>query len=118
MSRHFVGGKIHNLRVTDKSLQYIGSVSISRELMSAAGMMEYEKVLVVNLNNGARWETYALSIEEPGQFTLNGGGARLGEVGDVCVVLTFRESEHFEGAPLIFCDANNKIVRKDKYASS
>jgi len=113
--KFYVGSKIHDIRVTDKSLRYLGSVSISANIMRAAAIEPYEKVLVVNLNNGARWETYALPLEEPGHFTLNGGGARLGEIGDTCVVLTFEGKDSFEGARVVFCDENNKIVREDKY---
>lgn len=113
----FVSSKIHGIRVTDKSVEYHGSVSISAELLRAAGVATYEQVHVINLTNGARWVTYA--IEAPaGEFTLNGGGARLGEVGDVCVVLTYRQEREFSGARVVFCDPKNRVAEITSYENS
>lgn len=112
--RTFVAAKIHGVRVTDKSVEYHGSISIAGPLMQAAGIEPYEKVLVVNLTNGNRWETYAIPIGE-GLFTLNGGGARMGEIGDRCVVMSFVQSEEFAGAHVVFCDGNNNIADRMLY---
>jgi aspartate 1-decarboxylase len=115
MLRTFVGAKIHGIRVTGKSVHYTGSVSISRALMEAASIVPYERVDVVNLNNGARWTTYALEAGE-GEFTLNGGGARLGEIGDPCVVMTYVTVDgRFPGANVVFCDARNRIDSRLHY---
>ena len=109
----FVSAKIHGIRVTDKSVDYNGSVSIDAALMRQAGIDPYEQVDVIDLENGNRWTTYALPVErktgENPAFTLNGGGARLGEKGDRCVIITYRQSESFEGAEVIFCDAGNFV---------
>jgi aspartate 1-decarboxylase len=110
----YVGGKIHGIRVTDKSIEYHGSVSIAAELLEAAQIEQYEQVTIINLNNGQRWTTYAIPAERR-EFTLNGGGARLGEIGDVCVILTYKQLEKFEGAPVVFCDALNRIVETTRY---
>lgn len=113
--RTFVGAKLHGLRVTDKSVNYNGSVSIDAELMALASVAPYEQVHVVNLNNGARWVTYALPSDVPGLFTLNGGGARLGEVGDPCVVMTYRQEAAFSGADVIFIDEANTVRKVMRY---
>lgn len=105
--RRFVSAKIHGITVTDKSVDYHGSVSICSELLKIAGIDEYEAVDVVNLSNGARWTTYALRAES-GQFTLNGGGARLGEIGDRCVILTYQLARAFPGALAVYVDQRNR----------
>lgn len=104
--RTFVSAKIHNLVVTDASVNYHGSVTIGTDLLRLANIKAFEQVDIVNLNNGNRWTTYVLPGES-GVFTLNGGGARLGVVGDRCVAMTYRQSETFEGADVVYCDENN-----------
>jgi aspartate 1-decarboxylase len=105
--RTFVAAKIHGIIVTDKSVVYHGSVTIDAALMAEADIHPYEQVDVVNLSNGARWTTYALPGGE-GVFTLNGGGARLGEVGDRCVVMTYRTEGVFSGARVVQIAADNR----------
>jgi aspartate 1-decarboxylase len=111
----FVAAKIHNIRVTDKSVNYHGSVGVSTTLMQATGIEPYEQVHIINLNNGNRWITYAVPTNE-GAFTLNGGGARLGEIGDVCVILSYRQEEVYSGATVVYCDAHNQIAEVLRYA--
>jgi aspartate 1-decarboxylase len=109
--KSFVGSKIHGIRVTRKSVDYQGSVSICPHLMEASNIEPYEKVHIINLNNGNRWVTYAI----PGgnaEFSLNGGGARLGEIGDVCVVLTYVLLDNFSNALVVFCGKANDITSK------
>ena len=116
--KNWVSAKIHNIEVTDKSVQYNGSIGVCRELMNSCGMEPFEKVQVINLRNGNRWETYLLPMDTMG-FTLNGGGALLGEVGDRCVLITYQSGEFFEGATVLFCDTvedwKNKVVQVYKY---
>ena len=107
--RTWVRAKVHGVRVTDKSVEYNGSVSLSRALMDAVDLAPYEQVHVVNLTNGARWVTYVLPVDVPGVFTLNGGGARLGEIGDACVLLAYETADTYHPARVIFCDAANAI---------
>ncbi len=114
MTRTWVAAKLHGIRVSDKSIRYHGSVTIGADLLEAAGIDEYEQVHVVNLHNGARWVTYALA-GSPGVFTLNGGGARLGEVGDECVVMTFVTGEHFAPARVVFLAEHNAIAEIARY---
>lgn len=113
----FVGAKIHGIRVTDKSVEYNGSVSVCQRLLAEAGMEAFERVDVVNLTTGARWTTYLLPDEQHGRFSLNGGGARLGEIGDQCVLMTWNEEESFSGAQVVFCDESNHIRERMSYTN-
>jgi aspartate 1-decarboxylase len=116
--RTYVGGKLHWLRVTRKSVAYRGSVGISADLMEAAGIEPYEQVTIVDLENGERWETYALPVAERGVFSLNGGGARLGEVGDRCVVMTYVQCHRFPGAKVLVLDESNEVIERYTYDPS
>ncbi len=108
--RTFVGGKIHGIRITSKSLHYNGSVTVDRKLLEMAGMQVYEQVQVVNVSNGQRWITYLFPGED-GEFALNGAAARLGEVGDKCILMTFQIGDSMEPAKVVFCDEHNHAVR-------
>jgi aspartate 1-decarboxylase len=112
--RTYLASKIHGITVTNKSVEYHGSVSIDPRLMKQADVEPYEQVSVVNLSNGERWETYALP-GDAGEFRLNGGSARLGEVGDACVVMTFQHTDTFEGAAVVFVDADNAVTDSFRY---
>lgn len=82
--------KLHRLRVTEADLYYEGSITLDQELLDAAGILPYEKVQVVNVNNGSRLETYTIP-GEPGQRTvcLNGPAARLAQRGDEIIVISY-----------------------------
>lgn len=114
MSRTWVSAKLHGVRVTDASVRYHGSVTIGDDLMYAANIAPYEQVHVVNLSTGQRWVTYALPGKD-GAFSLNGGGARLGVVGDECVVMTFRAATDYQPATVVFCDERNAITEITQY---
>jgi aspartate 1-decarboxylase len=82
--------KIHRATVTDANLNYRGSLTIDEDLMDAAGIFPYEKVHVVNINNGARFETYAIKGERgSGTICMNGAAARLGQPGDLIIIITY-----------------------------
>jgi aspartate 1-decarboxylase len=106
--KFFVSSKIHGITVTQKSVHYNGSVPIDAELMTAAGIEEYEQVHVVNLSNGERWVTYAIPAPK-GVFSLNGGGARLGEIGDSCVIMTYAALREYVPAKVVHVARNNEI---------
>jgi aspartate 1-decarboxylase len=90
MFRQFLLGKLHQCVVTRADLDYVGSVSIDAELLEAAGILPYEKVLVVNLRNGARFESYALEAQAgSGTIGMNGGAAHLARPGDRCLIMCF-----------------------------
>ncbi len=82
--------KIHRATVTEANLNYMGSITIDAELLEAAGILPYEKVQVVNINNGARLETYVLEGERgSGTVCLNGAAARLAQPGDLVIIIAY-----------------------------
>lgn len=109
--RTYLLAKIHGIRLTDKNVQYIGSLTLSREYLDATGMAENEAVQVVNVTTGARLMTYIISTEERGHCVLNGGAARLAEVGDQIIVMTFAQSDRPLEPRVAFIDADNRIER-------
>ncbi|TXD50565.1 MULTISPECIES: aspartate 1-decarboxylase [unclassified Polaribacter] len=85
-----VKSKIHRVKVTGADLNYIGSITIDEDLMDAAGIIEGERVQIVNNNNGNRLETYAIpGPRKSGEITLNGAAARLVAVGDVLILIVY-----------------------------
>jgi aspartate 1-decarboxylase len=113
MRRTMLNGKIHRATVTDADLNYIGSVSIDPLLLKAADILINERVTVLNLMNGARFDTYAIEGTE-GQLCLNGAAARLAQVGDLVIVLTYVELEESELAShqpsVVIVDGDNRPV--------
>jgi aspartate 1-decarboxylase len=111
MRRRMLKSKIHRAVVTSTDIDYVGSVSIDSSLMAKADIREWEQVAVLDLNNGARFETYAIP-GEPGQVQLNGAAARLVDPGDLVILLTYadyEESELAEHAPTVVrVDADNR----------
>ncbi|MFH1663341.1 MAG: aspartate 1-decarboxylase [archaeon] len=90
----FLKSKIHRATVTEANLNYIGSISIDSALMQKAGIEEFEKVLVCNINNGERIETYAVKAEaDSGTICLNGAAARKFLAGDLVIILAFEYSD-------------------------
>ena len=84
--------KIHRARVTEANLQYAGSITIDEKLMEAANLITGEKVQVVNLHNGLRFETYVIKGKKnSGVICLNGPAARLGQVGDLVIILAYAQ---------------------------
>ena len=109
--------KIHRATLTGADLSYIGSLTVDRDLMDAADMLPYEQVQVVNVNNGARLETYVIEGKRgSGVMQLNGAAARLGVPGDIVIVLTYadydeKELRGFEPR-VIFVDAKNRPKKR------
>ena len=90
MYRTILKSKIHRAVITDANLNYEGSLSIDPNLMAKADILPFEKVDVVNINNGQRFTTYAIKGKEnSGEIALNGGAARLGEIGDLVIIITY-----------------------------
>ncbi len=118
MKRTMLKSKIHRATVTDADLHYMGSITIDRNLMDEANIFEYEKVAIVNINNGERFETYV--IEGPrnsGAICLNGAAARKVAKGDMVIVISYceldeAECENWEPIKL-FVDAGNAIMQKE-----
>ncbi len=108
--------KIHRVRVTQAELNYVGSITIDEDLIDAANIIPNEKVQVVNNNNGARFETYVIKGERgSGTICLNGSCARLAQVGDTLIIMSYGYLEMEEAKKynpiLVFPDDNNKLVR-------
>lgn len=116
VKRHILRAKIHRARITRTALDYNGSITIDRALMRAADMCEYEKVLVVNLTNGTRHETYAIAGDEgSGQICINGAAAHLCEVGEEVIIMAFAtvDEKDLEAGWLpriVLVDENNRPV--------
>ncbi len=90
MFRHMMKSKIHRARVTEANLHYIGSITIDSRLMEEANILPDEKVQIVNNNNGARLETYVIAGEpDSGVICLNGAAARLVQVGDEIIIISY-----------------------------
>lgn len=113
MRRRMMKSKIHRAVVTDANLHYIGSVTIDTELMKAADIMEWEQVTIVDIDNGARFETYAIPGGS-GDMCLNGAAARLVQPGDRIIVITYAdfESSELEGyePTVVHVDTANRAV--------
>jgi aspartate 1-decarboxylase len=114
MFRTILKSKIHRARVTDANLNYEGSLSIDPKLMKEANILPYEKVDVVNINNGHRFTTYAIKGKKnSGEIALNGGAARLGEIGDLIIIITYTslpDEECTHHHPIVvLVDENNNI---------
>jgi len=116
MTIEILKSKIHNLTVTGANLNYMGSVTIDEELMDAAGLVEHEKVHVLNRNNGERLVTYVIRGKKgSGEICLNGPAARKIQVGDVVIIMAFatitpEEARSFVPR-IIFPDTTtNKII--------
>jgi aspartate 1-decarboxylase len=95
MRRRMMKSKIHRATVTEADLNYIGSISVDPELMAAADILEHEQVAVLDIDNGNRFETYAIT-GQPGQVCLNGAAARLVHVGDKIIIITYADYERAE----------------------
>jgi aspartate 1-decarboxylase len=113
MRRRMMKSKIHRAVVTDANLHYIGSVTIDTELMKAADILEWEQVTIVDIDNGARFETYAIP-GGPGDMCLNGAAARLVQPGDRIIVITYADFESSEledyEPTVVHVDTANKPV--------
>ena len=117
MLRLMLRSKIHRATVTDANLEYEGSLTVDPELLDAAAILPYEQVLVSNLNNGERFETYVIPGKRgSGEMCLNGPTARKGVKGDMIIVFCYEyynEDELKTFKPrLVFVDEQNKVVEK------
>ena len=106
--------KIHRATITQANLNYIGSISIDEDLMDAANFIEFEKVQVVNINNGERLETYVIKGERgTGVISLNGAAARKAQIGDLVIIVSFAQMEFEEAKKhkpaIVFPTPQNKL---------
>ncbi len=116
-------GKIHRATVTQAELNYVGSITIDKTLMEAAGILENEKVQIVDVNNGARLETYVIpGKRESGVICLNGAAARLVQPGDKVIIIAYAqmnedEAKKFKPA-VVFMNDDNTIKEITNYESN
>ena len=108
--------KIHRAKITQAELNYVGSITIDEDLIEAANIIPNEKVQIVNNNNGARFETYVIKGERgSGTICLNGATARLAQVGDIVIIMSYAHMEMEDAKKykphLVFPDADNKLIR-------
>lgn len=115
MLREFLESKIHRATVTDANLEYVGSITIDETLLNAAGMREWQKVEILDVNNGERFQTYIIKgAANSGVICLNGAAARKVQKGDKVIIVTYvslNEDEIASHQPkIVIVDDNNKII--------
>lgn len=120
MTLEVLKSKIHRATVTQAELNYVGSITIDESLMEAAGIYEYEKVQIADVDNGARFETYVIAGEAgSGIICLNGAAARMVSTGDKVIIMCYAQmmpEEVKENPPkVVFVDDRNKITSIARY---
>ena len=113
-------GKIHRATVKQAALDYVGSITIDVDLLEASGIIEYEKVQIVDVDNGARFETYAIAGERgSGMICLNGAAARCVQPNDKIIIMCYCDMDEEEAKAhkpkVVFVDDENKISRITNY---
>ena len=120
MTLEMLHGKIHRATVTQADLNYVGSITVDRDLLEASGICEYQKVQIVDIDNGNRFETYTIAGEPgSGLICLNGAAARCVSVGDKLIIMSYCACDDEEAKQhkpkVVFVDENNKPVRITNY---
>ena len=119
--RIMLKSKIHQACVTETNINYEGSITIDKKLMEEADILPYEQVQVLNLNNGARFDTYAIEGEK-GEICINGAAARLALKGDIIIILCYCHVDDDEAhnliPKLVYVDANNAITETKRAVES
>lgn len=115
MNRIMFKSKIHRATITEAELHYEGSLTIDEDLMESADLLEYEKVSVVNINNGERFETYVIKGERGSKvICLNGAAARKGQVGDRIIIISYttlsNEEAQIHQPTIVLVDESNSIL--------
>ena len=120
MILNMLKGKIHRATIRQAELDYVGSITIDQDLLDAANILEYETVQVVDVNNGARLETYTIAGERgSGMICLNGAAARLVQPGDTCIIMCYCQMTPEEAEThrphVVFVDEENAIREVMRY---
>jgi aspartate 1-decarboxylase len=118
MNRTMLKSKIHRCRITDSDLHYVGSITVDEDLLDAADMREFEQVHVVDVDNGARFETYTIAGRRgSGEIKVNGAAARLVHTGDTVIVISYASYDEAEldsyEPRVVHVNADNSIVTVD-----
>ena len=111
---------IHRAIVTQAELDYVGSITVEMDLLEQAGILEYEKVQIVDVNNGSRFETYTIAGERgSGVMCLNGAAARMVQTGDKIILMAYAQVTPEEASELrptvLFVDEKNKVTKVTNY---
>lgn len=120
MTLEMLKGKIHRATVVQAELDYVGSITVDQDLLDASGIYEYEKVQIVDVNNGSRFETYTIAGKRgSGMICLNGAAARCVSVGDKIIIMAYasmspEEAKEFKPT-VVFVDDDNKPCRITNY---
>lgn len=114
MNISMLKGKIHRATVVQAELNYVGSITVDEDLLDDAGILEYEKVQIVDINNGSRFETYTIAGERgSGLICLNGAAARCVQVGDKIIIMSYADMTPEEARThrpkVVFVDDDNKV---------
>ena len=120
MNISMLKGKIHRATVVQAELNYVGSITVDPVLMEAAGILEYEKVQIVDVENGSRFETYTIAGEEnSGMICLNGAAARMVQVGDHIILMAYADMTPEEAKTMqpkvVLVDEHNAVQRISHY---
>lgn len=108
--REILKSKIHRAYLTGTNPDYIGSIIIDKSLMEKANIIHYEKVLVCDVTNGNRWETYAIEGDS-GKIEVQGAGANLCKKGDIVIILSFEITDKKPNPKMVLVDEKNKFVK-------
>ena len=121
MTMEMLKGKIHRATVVQAELNYVGSITVDQDLLDASGILEYEKVQIVAIDNGSRFETYTIAGERgSGMICLNGAAARCVSVGDKIILMSYaqmtpEEVKNDYHPNVVFVDEQNHIARVTTY---
>ncbi|MDE6607757.1 MAG: aspartate 1-decarboxylase [Lachnospiraceae bacterium] len=120
MTIRMLKGKIHRAVVTQAELNYVGSITVDTELLEAAGILEYEMVQIVDVENGNRFETYTIAGEAgSGMICLNGAAARQVQIGDHIIIMAYADMTPEEAKAhrpyVVFTDEKNKAAKISRY---
>lgn len=120
MQIEMLKGKIHRACVTEAKLNYVGSITVDEDLLDAAGILEYEKVQIVDIDNGMRFETYTIAGERgSGVMCLNGAAARCVQVGDRIILIAYCRIDNEKAIKhrpkVVFVNKENKIEKITSY---
>lgn len=120
MTFEMLKGKIHRATVTQAELDYVGSITVDVKLLEQSGILEYEKVAIVDINNGSRFETYTIAGERgSGIICLNGAAARCVQKGDKIIIMAYAQMTPEEAKTnpprVLFVDDNNQITKISRY---
>lgn len=121
MTMEMLKGKIHRATVVQAELNYVGSITVDMDLLDAAGILEYEKVQIVDIDNGSRFETYTIAGKRgSGMICLNGAAARCVSTGDKIIIMSYaqmtpEEVKNDYHPTVVFVDDQNKPVRISTY---